>query len=268
MSTNIILITGEKDKNQTSDRFCADKIGIGANSGVGFATANVIARASKEFHVIMASRSLEKAKSAMSEIEAAGVQGSLSTVQLDVTDEISIEKARSTIEQKFGRLDVLVNNAAVGSRGSNIRFRLQESMDTNVIGPALVAAAFRPLLLKSQNPYSIYVSSGQGSLTRAADRTGPKDGMANVEAYKASKAALNMIALQELREFGDKGLKVFPMCPGFVRSNLRGQSEEERSGWGNAGDPEVAGETILSIIQGKRDGDVGTFVHKNGVYPW
>lgn len=66
---------------------------IGANSGGGFATAKVIACASESFHIIMASRSLVKAKSAMSEIQAAGSKGPLSTVQLDVTDERSIEQA-------------------------------------------------------------------------------------------------------------------------------------------------------------------------------
>lgn len=61
---------------------------------------------------------------------------------------------------------------------------------------------------------------------------------------------------------------MFVVSPGFVRSNLRGTSEEARSGWGQAGDPEAAGELILSVVQGKRDGDVGSLVHADGVYPW
>lgn len=242
---------------------------IGANSGVGFATAKVIACASEDFHVIMASRSLEKAKSAMSEIEAAGTKGLLSTVQLDVTDERSIEQAVALVKQKFGRLDVLVNNAAIGSRDPDIKTRLQLCMDTNVIGPAVVSAAFRPLLLKSQKPYSIYVSSGVGSMARSSDPTSMTyRSLSNGEAYRASKAALNMIALQESIEFSSTALKVFALCPGFVRSNLRGQSEEARSGWGKAGDPQISGEIILSVIQGERDADAGQFVHGDGVYPW
>ena len=242
---------------------------IGANSGVGFATAKVIACASEVFHVIMASRSLEKAKSAMSEIEAAGTKGLLSTVQLDVTDERSIEQAVALVNQKFGRLDVLVNNAAAGSIDPDVKTRFQLCMDTNVIGPAVVSAAFRPLLLKSQKPYSIYVSSGMGSMAKASDPTSTiYRSLTNGEAYRASKAALNMVALQESIEFSSTALKVFVVCPGFVRSNLRGQSEEARSGWGKAGDPQVSGETILSVIQGERDADVGRFVHREGVYPW
>ena len=242
---------------------------IGANSGIGFATAKVIACASEVFHVIIASRSLEKAKSAMSEIEADGIKGHLSTLQLDVTDERSIEQAVALVTQKFGRLDVLVNNAGVGSREPDVKSRFQRCMDTNVIGPVLVSAAFRPLLLKSQKPYSIYVSSVMGSMAKSSDPNSPTyRGMPNGEAYRASKAALNMVALQESIVFSSTALKVFAVCPGFVRSNLRGPSEEARSGWGKAGDPQVSGETILSVIQGERDADVGQFVHADGVYPW
>lgn len=218
----------------------------------------------------MASRSYEKAKAAMSEIKAAGIKGALSTVQLDVTDEKSIKEAAAHVQQQFGRLDVLVNNAASGSMDPDVRTRFQLCLETNVTGPAMVAAAFRPLLLKSQNPYSIYVSSGERTLLRNAAQAPPAthDNIRNGDAYMVSKAALNMLAVLEARDFGPKGLKVFAMSPGFVRSNLRGPSEEARSGWGKAGDPEVSGEIVLGIVQGKRDADVGCLVHKNGVYPW
>lgn len=250
MSSTIVLITG-------------------ANSGVGFAAAKVLACASGTFHVIMASRSLEKGQAAMSELKNASPKGALSIVQLDVTDEASIEAAAGHVYQQFGRLDVLVNNAGVGSMSDNIKTRMKLCLETNVMGPAMVAAAFRSLLLKSQNPYSIYVSSGAGTLVRNAfERPVKHEGVKNGEAYGVSKAALNMLAVLEAGEWGREGLKVFVMSPGFVRSNLRGSSEEARSGWGKAGDPEVSGQLVLDIVQGKRDSDVGRFVHKDGVYPW
>jgi len=83
-----------------------------------------------------------------------------------------------------------------------------------------------------------------------------------------SKAALDMWAVQEDRVYGKEGLKTFVMCPGLVVSNLRGKSEEARNVGGLATSPVVSGETMLSIIEGKRDADVGKFVHKDGVYPW
>jgi hypothetical protein len=68
--------------------------------------------------------------------------------------------------------------------------------------------------------------------------------------------------------YSETALKVFAVCPGFVISNLRGTSEQARNPGGMAGDPIVSGNTILSIIQGKRDADAGKFIHKNGIYPW
>lgn len=195
----------------------------------------------------MAGRSLDKVKNAYCEIQDSDIKGSLSTVQLDVTDESSIQQALKTVQDTHGQLDVLINNAAVGCRDPDVKTRMQLSMDTNVVGPAMIAAAFRPMLLKSCNPYSIWVSSGAGSLTRASENS---KHLENEDAYRASKAAVNMLAVIEARDFGPKGLKTFAFCPGFVVSNLRGTSEEARTGWGGAGDPMVSGKTILSIIQG------------------
>ncbi len=215
----------------------------------------------------MTSRSLEKAEAAVSEIEAAGVKGTLSALQLDVTDEKSTQEAADYVAQQFGGLDVLINNAGVGSRDPNVKARFQLCLETNVIGPALVADAFRPLLLKSQNAYSIFVGSGERTLVRNATQPVPAN-IGRGDAYQVSKAALNMLAVLEFRDFGPRGIKVFVVSPGFVRSNLRGPTEEERSGWGKAGDPEVSGRLMLSIIQGERDEDVGGLVYKDGVHAW
>ncbi|KAL2061048.1 hypothetical protein VTL71DRAFT_9100 [Oculimacula yallundae] len=244
----------------------------GANSGIGYATAKVIVSASNDFHVIMAGRTLEKVNTAKSEIEATGISGRLSTIQLDVTDQASIDKAIVFVGDKYGRLDILISNAAIsGIAHPNLRERLQAVMDTNVVGTAVVAAAFRPLLLKSPTPYSIYVSSGLGSMTLATNEEFAwYKGVPNGEAYRASKAALDMIALQEHYDFSETtALKTFAFCPGLVRSNLRGTNEAAITAGGAAGDPEVSGKAILAIIRGERDGDVGKFVNSvGGVHGW
>lgn len=61
---------------------------------------------------------------------------------------------------------------------------------------------------------------------------------------------------------------IFVVSPECVVLNIRGTSEDERNAWGAAGDPDVAGNTILDIMLGKRDGDVGKFVVRDGLYPW
>lgn len=216
----------------------------------------------------MSGRSLDRLKSAKAEIEAAGgLKGQLSTLEMDVTKENSIQEALRQVEKDFGQLDVLINNAAVGNCDPNPRIRFEECFQTNLLGPVLVSDAFRPLLLNSKNPYSIYVSSGAGSIA-VAEKPSEYPEPPNAEAYKATKASLNMVAVCESTAYKDKGLKVFPFCPGFVVSNLRGTSEEMRNPGGLAGDPQVSGQSILSIIQGERDADAGKFVHKDGLYSW
>ncbi len=275
MASTIVLITGThcryRPKTSLVSIFNTNKGKIGANSGIGLATTKVLVCSSDAFHVIMASRSLEKAKAAQAEIEALKPKGSLSTLLLDVTNKDSIEDAAAYVKEQYGRLDVLVNNAGVGGLGiDDIYTQFRHVLDTNVIGPAVVAATFRPLLFESKNAYSIFVSSGARTLVRNALQKPPhfnhvRDGQ---HAYQVSKAALNMLAVLEARDYGDKGLKVFALSPGFVRSNLRGSSEEQKSGWGGAGDPEVSGGIVLDIVMGKRDEDVGKLVHKDGVYDW
>ena len=255
MSPRIVLITG-------------------ANSGVGLATVKALTAASTTYHVIIAARSLSKAQSAQSEVEAEVTQSAsrLSTVQLDVTDSSSVTRARHFVEKEFGHLDALINNAAVASSDPDVYTNYKAVVDTNIIGPAVVADAFSPLLLKSSNPYSIFVSSGAGSFGRAIERLKgtrvaapePKNG----GSYQVSKAALNMIALRQHAEFAEQGLKVFAICPGFVVSNLRGTSEELRSGWGKASPASMSGEFMLDVLEGKRDEDVGKLVWKDGVYDW
>ena len=219
----------------------------------------------------MAGRSHSKVESALAEISATSPKGALSAVQLDVTDDTSIAAAAAHVQQTFGRLDVLVNNAGVGGLHLDLKTSFTRCMATNVTGPAMVAEALRPLLLQSKNPYSIYIGSGERTLVRNALQK-PSASAAKIGrsggAYQVSKAAVNMLAVLEARDYGDEGLKVFVVSPGFVRSNLRGESEEERSGCGGAGDPEVSGGTVLSVVQGKRDKDVGCLVHKDGVHAW
>lgn len=88
----------------------------GANSGIGFAASGVIASASEGYHVIMASRNAQNGEKALAEVKAMeGIKGTLSTIQLDQDDPESITRAAKDVESEFGRVDVLVNNAAIGA---------------------------------------------------------------------------------------------------------------------------------------------------------
>lgn len=87
----------------------------GANSGIGFAASSVIAKASDKYHVIMAARNEAKGKAALDGVKAMeGIKGEVTTLLLDQDDPESVKRAANEVEKQFGRIDVLVNNAAVG----------------------------------------------------------------------------------------------------------------------------------------------------------
>jgi NAD(P)-dependent dehydrogenase (short-subunit alcohol dehydrogenase family) len=262
----VVLITGKNDRRNSA--FEPGLTIAGANSGIGFATAKAIVSASSDYHVIIGSRSMQNGQSAVQTIQSSETtKGSLSSVELDVTDPTSIESAAKHIESQFGRLDVLINNAGVFSQAQSTKTAMEETFAVNCTGPALVAEAFNPLLMKSARPYSIYISSILGSLSEATDRASPVHYYDGVT-YRMSKAALNMLVVQQHKLFGPKGIRVFAVCPGLVRSNLRGKGEEDVSAGGRAGDPMVPAEMILGIIEGKRDADVGKFLRGERVLNW
>jgi NAD(P)-dependent dehydrogenase (short-subunit alcohol dehydrogenase family) len=140
---------------------------------------------------------------------------------------------------------------------------------TNVVGPVLVSAAFRSLLLASPAPYLVYIGSETSSIGKITD---PGSNLhvttAGSNAYRASKSALNMIAMHEQLEVQDTALKVRIMCPGLVVSNLRGTSEQARSAGGFAGDPTKSARLVLSILRGERDDDASALIVTDGVCPW
>nr|POE62249.1 short-chain dehydrogenase/reductase trope [Quercus suber] len=239
----------------------------GANSGIGYATSAILAHASENNHVIMAGRNPSKLDEAAKQIQATNPKGKLSSIVLDVNSRQSINTAASQITEKFGALDVLVNNAGIAVRDPDVEVQLTESFRTNVIGAVLVTQAFKPLLLKSPNAYLLYISSGLGSLAMASPG-GRLEGIYDAIGYRSSKAALNMVAIEDARTLVPQGIKVFAVCPGLVESNLRGSAPEEVSAGGTAISADTSGNFIKDILEGQRDADTGKFVHANGVYPW
>ncbi len=166
--------------------------------------------------VILTSRSLEKGQVAAVEIGEGA--GAIEVIQLDVTDPVSIERAKETVKERFGRLDVLVNNAGIDyDRNQSVMNadmdRVRRLIDTNVIGVWEVTQAFHPLLRQSDHPRIVNVSSESGSIFNI-DVWAP--------GYATSKAALNGLTAVMAREFASDGILVNAVCPGWIATSMGG----------------------------------------------
>ena len=235
-----------------------------ANAGIGFElAAQLMAKGS--YHVLMGSRSLEKGKAAVKELESRKLPGSVELIPMDVTDDDTIERAATTVQRDHARLDMLVNNAAVSCMTPPLRQQMREAFDTNATGPAVVTQIFAPLLLKSSAPLRriVNISSGVGSINRRLDPSSATYKMQGVQ-YRASKAALNMVTACQWVEYGPTGIKVFAYDPGFTQSNLGPHNTAENG----AKPPSEAVMPLIDVLEGKRDDEAGKFLHNTGVYPW
>jgi NAD(P)-dependent dehydrogenase (short-subunit alcohol dehydrogenase family) len=242
----------------------------GANQGIGLQIAKDLAAHS--FIVLVGSRNFAKGQAAAQSIGTAAL-----AVQLDVTDPASITAAAERIGNEFGRLDVLVNNAAISNTGkvpaqsveeyarltrpSNVSMaEVRAIWETNVFGVLAVYQAMLPLLRKAPAARIVNVSSAAGSLTINADPANPR--RANFgPGYSASKTALNAMTLAMAIELEPEGIKVNAVSPGFVKTNLNGYA-------GTLTVEEGAREPVRLALLGP-DGPTGTLTRwENETIPW
>lgn len=241
----------------------------GANQGVGFQVAKELV--ANGVTVFVGSRNFERGEAAAKQIGP----GAIAT-QLDVTDAASIAAAAALIQKEFGRLDLLVNNAAISntrkgsmsleeyrktSLASNVPLEeVRAVWETNVFGVLAVYQAMLPLLRLSADARIVNVSSGVGSLTTNADPAFPYRKMFG-PVYSASKTALNATTLAMMVELESTGIKVNLVSPAFTSTNLNGYEGTESV---EDGSREVVRVALLGP-----DGPTGTFTRwENATIPW
>lgn len=238
----------------------------GSNQGIGFAMAKLLATTSSSYHIIVCGRTLEKAQTAVSSIQALSPKSTLEPLELDITNTQHIASAAGSISKTHNRLDVLINNAGIYPPSVDLPAQLRAGLETNTIAQASVSEALRPLLKLSSNPRILFLSSSVGSITLRCD-PGNKSYNGSAIAYRVSKAGLNMLAACYAKEWREEfGAKVWAVDPGLVVTNLTGDADALRAR--GALEPESSAETIRAIVEGARDGDVGRLVYKDGVWPW
>ncbi|KAF5682424.1 putative short chain dehydrogenase family [Fusarium denticulatum] len=233
----------------------------GSTQGIGLAVAKELA-IKHNYHVLLGVRNTKAGEEIASGLRKDGHQASV--VELDLTSPESIDKAVKHIDEKYGHLDVLINNAAVlldFYKDLSTWDLFSKTFTTNVVGLGCLTDSLLPLLRNAKNtpPRIVFVSSVMGSLTKATDETTIYYNI-DYKAYDASKAAVNMLMLNFARELHDVGGKVNSVCPGLVKTGLSGYHE-----YGTT--TEVGAERIVQMATIGEDGPTRTFSDRSGELP-
>jgi len=220
----------------------------GANKGLGYETAR---RLIAQGHTVyIGARRAELGEAAASEL---GGQ----FVQLDVTDDASVEAALAVLGQREGHLDVLVNNAGMSTAEVTGPVALRV-FDTNAVGIIRVTQTALPLLQKSDNPVVVNVSSALGSFWAVTNPERRQFHFPSI-VYGASKAAVSMLTVQYAKTFPD--IKFNAVEPGFTATEL--------TPFSGAGQPvEKGAEVIVRMATIGQDGPTGTFQEDEHQLAW
>ena len=180
----------------------------GANRGLGKEVCRQLAAAGHA--ALLTARSFDAATAAAREVGA-------HPIRLDVTDHDHSSLVEE-ITERFGRLDVLVNNAAITydtwQRAVTADLEVvRAAAETNLYGPWRLTQALLPLLTRSERPRIVNVSSEAASLTNMGG---------GIPAYNASKVALNALTRMLAAELRADGILVNAVCPGWVATDMGG----------------------------------------------
>lgn len=240
----------------------------GANKGIGRAVASELSAGGMT--VILGSRDPARGEEAANELRAAGRE--VHAVTLDVTDAATIGEAAAFVEQHFGRLDVLVNNAGISGSTAPLEAStapgtadldlVRQVFETNVFGVIAVTNTMLPLLRRSPQARIINVSSGVGSL---AHMTNPDHYMSHMPAhvaYPPSKTALNALTVQYAKDLQAESIDVNAVAPGACATDFTRHLGLEI--------PRTAADGAAIVVQlaTAPKGQTSGFFDDNGPVPW
>lgn len=224
----------------------------GGNKGIGYAICQGLLNA--EFSVFLTARDADQGEMAVESLSAEG--RSVQLIVLDITDDESIKAATGSIAQMTGSLNLLVNNAGIyPDEGVDIltvpRTVLTQAMNTNAFSPLRMTQAFLPFLEKADSSKVINISSGNGQLEGIS---------ANVPSYSLSKLALNGATLLLANSLRPKGIAVYAMCPGWVKTDMGGPSAPRS--------PEEGADTAIWLATSAGMGESGKFFRDRTQQPY
>jgi NAD(P)-dependent dehydrogenase (short-subunit alcohol dehydrogenase family) len=224
----------------------------GANRGIGLEACRQLAV--RGLRVILTGRDRRNAEAAAGELRGDGLD--VDAAELDVVNPASIGACARDVTKRFGRIDVLVNNAAVlATENTDLLDTsvadFRDTFETNVFGVVAVCQAFVPGMMTRQYGRVVNVSSGAGQLSSMSTYA---------PAYSISKAALNALTVQLAASTKGRGVLVNCVDPGWVRTRMGGR--------GAPRSVEQGADTIVWLATLPADGPTGKFFRDRREIEW
>jgi NAD(P)-dependent dehydrogenase (short-subunit alcohol dehydrogenase family) len=222
----------------------------GGNRGVGREVCRQLALLG--FAVVLGSRDLRRGELAAKELDPEGNR--IVPRQLEVDNSVSVASMAEWVKNRFGRTDVLVNNASTmydrWATASNADLgTVAEAIDVNLFGPWRVIHALLPMLRSSTRPRIVNVSSEGGSISVMTGGS---------PAYSVSKAALNALTRLLAAELARDGILVNAVCPGWPASESHPDGRSITQ----------AAASVIWAVTIPNGGPTGTLTRDGQPYPW
>ena len=231
----------------------------GGNKGLGFEICRQLAE--KGYIVVLTARDTQKGDAAVSELKQQGFD--VYFVSLDVEDSSTFEPVKDFIEQHFGKLDALVNNAGFAIdwqyKADTVPLEMiRKTFEANFFGLIDLTQRLLPLIRKSPAGRIVNQSSGLGSLTL---HTTPNSGIEDTKpfAYNSSKTAVNAFTVHLADALKDTPIKVNSAHPGSVKTDANPTGELDIT---------EGAKTAVELATLPADGSTGGFFHLGDQLPW
>jgi len=233
----------------------------GANKGIGYETAKQLAKLG--YYVYLGCREASLGQEAVDKLVESGLTN-VESIQLDVTDPITIKESCKAIENKSNQLDVLINNAGIlglipQPASTYSVEEIRKVFDTNCFGTIRVTQAFIPLLRKSDSGRIVNVTSGLGSLTLHTDPNWQYFHFKSA-GYSISKAALNGFTIMLAFDLKDTDIKVNSIDPNYTATDFNNHRGERT--------PEQSAKVIVKYATLDNNGPTGKYFNEEGELPW
>ena len=237
----------------------------GAYKGIGFETAFQLGK--KGYTVLVTARTQQKSEDAAAKLKAESIDAW--GLKLDVNNSEDVTNVVTFLSERFGRLDVLVNNGGVqldfpgfmlGNSTETVSMEiLKQTFETNFFAPIALTQKLLQLISKSDAGRIVNVSSIMGSLTLHADVESPIYGI-KFMAYNSSKTALNQFTLHLAEALTNTSIKVNSAHPGWVKTDLGGEYAPMTIHEG--------AKTLVDLSTLDESGSHGGFIHLGEPLPW